>query len=231
MIASERSGEQGRGRRWVGSPGEGFDYCDESGPYIEFLLEEFHPVEKTVDKLCAFCENLKMLYTRNFTITSFFTCGPGPAGAMISAVHESAGLASVSEGEAPPGFFNRVGSWFGGRKEGWFAPLDRKARRRRRTFLRKRVRKGAASRGRPSPGGGKVSCHDAGESWSACLPKDKWAVPGLPQGRAGFHAGRNGGNPAAGPSPTGRATLRWGSPGGDFRAGGNLGEAGQPKLP
>ncbi len=85
--------------------------------------------------------------------------------------------------------------------------------------------------GRHRAGGGNLSCHNAGESWSACLPKGKWAVPWLSRERLGFQTGRNGGNPKAGPSPTRRATFRWSSPGGDFRAGGNLGEAGQPKLP
>lgn len=73
-------------------------------------------------------------------------------------------------------------------------------------------------------------------------PSRRFLVRVSPQGQAGrsgaferearVPGGSLRGQPRIGSSlPAERATFRRGTPGGDFRAGGNLGEAGKPKLP
>ncbi len=107
--------------------------------------------------------------------------------------------------------------------------------------------KGPASGATPASGG--VS-REGGLDGPVATGRGEWFLPPSrcflvrvsPQGQAGrsgaferearVPGGSLRGQPCLGSSlPAERATFRRGTPGGDFRAGGNLGEAGKPKLP
>lgn len=131
--------------------------------------------------------------------------------------------------ETPPGLPCRFGDGSGsGLKDGSGRSDDRLGVGDEpffgRDFARNRSSRAARLRG-----GGCVARRRAGVSWFACLPKGARAVPGQPIRTARVPGGSSRGRPLNDSFlPQGKATFRRGAPGGDFRAGGNSGEAGKP---
>lgn len=149
-----------------------------------------------------------------------------------SPVHGSTGSRNGPKGEAPPGFFISVrertrligrkagfGRWIGRFGVGGGFSLGR-------DFRKEEAREGSRHRaGASYPG------LYAAFSRPACLPKGKRAELGPSREGSGFQAGRYRGNPVTAPFPGGGQPYDGVFREETFRAGGNPGEAGKPKLP